>query len=209
MPIWVGQQSPAICGAHALTFARGRADGHATATRMHELGWQADRDIPVALDVEGGTYDYNPHQTSAYVHGWVSAVHADGYRAYVYSSESGIEHFHDAKLGVDGAWIASWYYHGFWHANPSHLHLGKRYTHHNRAWQYAGDFVVPRVGGVDGNAADLLLAPAPGGTNRPRTARRVRRPSVARWRPARGSSAASSSRRATAAACSRSATTAI
>src|SRR5262249_2520988 len=52
MPIYVGQQTSSICGAHTLTFARGHADGAAAAARMKAFGWLPNRDIPVALDVE-------------------------------------------------------------------------------------------------------------------------------------------------------------
>jgi len=166
MPIWVGQQSPSICGAHSLTYTRGKLDGAAAAHRMHAFGWGAHKDIPIALDVEGGTYEFSPHRSTAYVHGWIHAVHAAGYRAYVYSSPFGIKHFHDAKLKLDGAWVASWHFNGFHAVRPSGLHeIGNRYTRHNRAWQYSGDFPVSGVGGVDANTSDLLLAPAPGGTN--------------------------------------------
>jgi len=165
MPIWVGQQTSNICRHHTLTYARGLADGKAAATRMRAYGWRPDRDIPLALDVEGGTYAGGPHGSTAYVRGWVKSVHAAGYLAYVYSSELGIEHFHDANLHVDAGWVASWYFHGFHSADPATLQLGQRYRHHDRAWQYAGDFPVTGAGSIDANTADLLLAPRPGGTN--------------------------------------------
>jgi hypothetical protein len=172
MPIWVGQQSPAICGAHTLTFTRGKLDGAAAAHRMAQLGWKPHRDIPVALDVEAGTYEHSHGGSTSYVHGWVAAVHAAGYRAYVYSSPFGIVHFHDAHLKIDAAWVASFFFHGFKRGlRPGDLHqIGHRYVHHNRAWQYAGDFNVSGVGRVDASTSNLLLAPAPGGTNRALTA---------------------------------------
>jgi hypothetical protein len=173
MPIWVGQQSPAICGAHTLSYARGEIDGREAAARMAALGWKPDRDIPVALDVEAGTYEHSHSASTAYVHGWVHTVHAHGYRAYVYSSPSGIAHFHDAKLAIDGAWVASFFFSGFRSVTPSGLHqIGSRFSHHNRAWQYAGDFRVSGVGEVDASTSDLLLAPGPGGTNRTTTSQR-------------------------------------
>jgi hypothetical protein len=166
MPIWVGQQSPAICGAHQLTYARGRADGVATAARMRAFGWGPHKSIPVALDVEAGAYFYSPNGSTAYVRGWVNAVHAAGYRAYVYGSPFGLVHFHDQKVRIDGAWAASYFYNGFVAVAPNHLNqMGGRYKHHNRAWQYAGNFSVSGAGRVDGNSSDFLLAPAPGGTN--------------------------------------------
>ncbi len=171
MPIFVGQQSPSICGASQLDYHRGRLDGEATAARMRTFGWHADRGIPVALDVEAGTYEFSPGGSTEYVRGWVAAVHAAGYRAYVYSSPSGIDHFHDAGVHMDAAWVASYFYNGFRDVHPSDLHqIGSRYSNHDRAWQYAGDFEVAGVGRVDANTSDLVLAPAPGGTNRTRTA---------------------------------------
>ncbi len=174
MPIWVGQQSPSICGAHSLTFNRGHADGAEAAHRMRQMGWDANRDIPVALDVEAGTYFYSPGGSTNYVRGWVRAVRAAGYRPYVYGSPFGLNHFHDAGLRIDGAWAASYFYGGFRNVVPGDLtQMGSRYRHHDRAWQYAGDFYVSGVGRVDADTSNFLLAPAPGGTNRVKTAARA------------------------------------
>jgi hypothetical protein len=172
MPIWVGQQSSAICHAHDLTNARGKADAAETVKRMKEMGWEPNRDIPAALDLEAGTFDADPHDSASYVHGWVTAMHRAGYRAYVYGSPSGLIRFHDDNLGVDGGWVASYFYDEFKSVKPSDLgQIGKRYSHTNRAWQYAGDFEVSGVGHVDADTSDLLLAPAPRGTNRVATAK--------------------------------------
>ncbi len=166
MPIWVGQQSSAICGAHTLTAAQGTTDGKAAAATMLEFGWDGSRNIPVALDVESGTYSGDVAGATAYVKAWVTAVHAAGYLAYAYSSPTGIVHFHDNATGLDGAWVASWYYTDFHDSAPADLtQIGSDYTHDNRAWQYAGSFAVSGAGSVDADTSDLLLAPAPGGTN--------------------------------------------
>ncbi len=174
MPIWVGQQSPAICGAHDLTFARGHADGVAAAHRMYQMGWGANKDIPVALDVEAGTYFSYPSSSTRYVRGWVGAVRAAGYRAYVYGSPYALNHYHDAGVRIDAVWAASYFYSGFREVTPGELtQLGQRYRNHNRAWQYAGDFFVSGVGSVDASTSNLLLAPRPGGTNRTATSQRT------------------------------------
>jgi hypothetical protein len=174
MPIWVGQQSPTICGAHDLSFARGHADGTAAAHRMHQMGWGANKDIPVALDVEAGTYFDYPNTSTRYVRGWVRAVRAAGYRPYIYGSPYALNHYHDAGVRIDAVWAASYFYRGFASVVPSDLNqMGSRYRHHNRAWQYAGDFYVSGVGSVDANTSHLLLAPRPGGTNRTTTAQRA------------------------------------
>lgn len=173
MPIYVGQQSASICGAHNLSYARGHADGIAATKDMRAFGWTAHRDIPVALDVEAGAYFGNPAAATRYVRGWVNAVHAQGYRAYVYGSPYALNHFHDAHVRIDGVWAASYFYSGFKSVAPGALsQMGGRYRHNNRAWQYAGDFYVHSVGDVDASSAKLLLAPRPGGTNRVRAAHR-------------------------------------
>jgi hypothetical protein len=173
MPIYVGQQASSICGAHTLSYARGHSDGLAAAARMRAFGWQPHRDIPVALDVEAGTYFGSPTASTRYVRGWVNAVHAQGYRAYVYASPYALNHFHDAHVRIDGAWAASYFYAGFKKVSPEHLdQMGGRYKHHNRAWQYAGNFHVSGVGYVDANTSHLMLAPKPGGTNRAHAAHR-------------------------------------
>jgi hypothetical protein len=174
MPIWVGQQSGRICGANTLTFSRGHADGVAAAHRMHGMGWGAHKDIPVALDVEAATYFDHPTGSTHYVRGWVNAVRAAGYRPYVYGSPYGLNHYHDAGVRIDGVWAADFIYSYFRSVTPAGTPLlGGRYKHHNRAWQYAGDFEVSGVGRVDANTSNLLLAPAPGGTNRTTTAKRA------------------------------------
>lgn len=166
MPIWVGQQTSSICGAHELTYARGKADGELTAKRMRAFGWLPNRAIPVALDVEGGTYYAHPTASTRYVRGWVNAVHHAGYRAYVYGSPFGLSYYHDQKVRIDAAWAASYFYNGFRDVNPAALdQMGNRFRHRNRAWQYAGDFYASGAGDVDADTSNMLLAPAPGGTN--------------------------------------------
>ena len=166
MPIYVGQQSSSICGAHTLTYAQGQADGRAAAKRMRAFGWGAHKAIPVALDLEAGAYYASPARSTRYVRGWVNAVHAAGYRAYVYSTPYGLDHFHAARVRIDAAWAASYFYSGFRSVAPGHLDQMHAFRHHNRAWQYAGNFYVSGVGSIDASTSNLLLAPSPGGTNR-------------------------------------------
>ena len=165
MPIFVGQQSPSICGASTLTAAQGTADGQAAAQRMAAFGWGPNKNIPVCLDLEAGTYSYSPSGAQAYAHAWRDAVRNAGYLAYLYSNPTAINAFYDANVKFDGAWPASWFYTAFENVKPEDLtQLGTRYTHQNRAWQY-GNFNVSGAGNVDGDTSDLLLAPAPGGSN--------------------------------------------
>jgi len=166
MPIWVGSEASSICSQDTLTYARGMSDGVSTASTMASFGWGPNLSIPVALDVEGGTYDADPTSTTTYVQGWLDAVHAAGYLGYIYSSSTGIVHFANAGLAIDGAWVADWPYTTFESVTPSDLTtLGTLFNNHNRAWQYCGDVAISGAGDVDCDTSDLLLAPAPDGAN--------------------------------------------
>ncbi|HUJ61241.1 MAG TPA: glycoside hydrolase domain-containing protein [Kofleriaceae bacterium] len=166
MPIYVGQQTSSICGRDTLTAAQGTSDGQAAVTIMASFGWAAGQNIPVCLDLEAGSYSANPSGSLAYAKAWRDAVQAGGYLAYLYSNPTAINALYDANVQFDGAWPASWFYTGFANVSPSDLtQLGTRYNGQDRAWQYAGSFAVSGAGDVDGDTSDLLLAPAPGGTN--------------------------------------------
>src|SRR5262249_40540607 len=90
-----------------------------------------------------------------------------------YGSPFALNHYHDAHVRIDGAWAASFFFHGFHATKPGDLdQMGARYRHKNRAWQYAGDFHVNGAGSVDADTANMRLAPRPGGTNRPSTMQR-------------------------------------
>lgn len=165
MPIYVGQQSSSICGAHTLTASQGTADGTEAAQIMGTFGWKPNRNIPVCLDLEAGSYSANPSGAEAYAKAWRNAVRAAGYLAYLYSNPTAINALYDDSVKFDGAWPASWFYTSFQNVKPEDLtQLGSRYTNKNRAWQY-GSFSVSGVGGIDADTSDLLLAPIPGGTN--------------------------------------------
>lgn len=167
MPTWVGQQAPSICGASTLTAGKGQTDGAAAAQMMQTFGWDPNRDIPVALDLEAGSYTHSPSGAIAYAGAWRDAVRTAGYLAYLYSSPTAINALFDAGVKFDGVWPASWFYTGFHDTAPDDLdQLGTRYTDHVRAWQYAGEFAVTGAGSVDADVSDLLLAPTPGGTNK-------------------------------------------
>ena len=166
MPVYVGQQTSSICGRDTVTAAQGTTDGNAAVALMKTFGWQPDNKIPVCLDLEAGTYGAEPTSSTAYAKAWRDAVRASGYLAYIYSNPDGINGLASAGVTFDGAWPASWFYTGFANVAPSDLdQLGSSYDNKNRAWQYAGAFAVSGAGSVDGDTSDLLLAPAPGGTN--------------------------------------------
>jgi hypothetical protein len=164
MPIYVGRQASSICSASTLTAAQGTADGQAAAADMATFGWQPNRNIPVCLDLEAGTYSSSASGSLAYAKAWRDAVRSAGYLAYIYSNPTGINGLYDAGAPFDGAWPASWFYTSFENVAPSDLsQLGTRYNSTNRAWQYAS--FTSSVGGIDADTSDLLLAPAPDGTN--------------------------------------------
>jgi|HubBroStandDraft_6_1064221.scaffolds.fasta_scaffold354388_1 hypothetical protein len=167
LPIWVGQQAPSICGRDTLTAAQGTTDGEATATAMQTFGWGANLDIPVVLDLESGTFTYSASDSQAYATAWRDAVRSAGYLAYIYSSYTAINALDDAGVAFDGVWPAVWDYTAYKDVTPADLtQLGSRYPGSTRAWQYAGDVMTAAAGGVDADVSDLLLAPAPGGTNK-------------------------------------------
>ena len=166
LPIYVGQQSSSICGAHTLSYAAGSSDGADAAAIMQSYAWSPGTMIPVALDVEAGTYSADAAGTAAYVQGWLDAVHGAGYLAYVYSSPTAINALASMGLPIDAVWAASYFYSDFADVAPSDLQqLGGNFSNHDRAWQYAGNVAVSGAGNVDCNTSDLLLAPAPGGSN--------------------------------------------
>jgi GH25 family lysozyme M1 (1,4-beta-N-acetylmuramidase) len=139
---------------------------------MKDFGWDANKGIPVTLDVEAGTYAYHPDDTVNYVRAWTRAVKADGYRPYIYTSAEAVNAFAHEHLGIDAVWVASDFYGHFENVSPYGHDLdgqvGHNFDDHNRAWQYAGSaptVYIPDVGYVDCDVADLELAPKPGGTN--------------------------------------------
>jgi hypothetical protein len=163
MPIYVGQQSSSICGSHTLTATQGTTDGKAAAADMATFGWAPNQNIPVCLDLEAGTYSFSASESLAYAKAWRDAVRAAGYLAYIYSNPDGINGLETGGATFDGAWPASWFYTSFENVSPSDLNQLTSYTGTTRAWQYAS--FTSSVGGIDADTSDLLLAPAPGGTN--------------------------------------------
>jgi Domain of unknown function (DUF1906) len=165
MPIYVGRQTSSICSADTLTAAQGTTDGQAAVAAMATFGWDANKKIPVCLDLEAGTYSANASGSEAYAKAWLAAVQAGGYLGYVYSNPTGINGLYSAGVKFDGAWPASWFYTSFENVAPSDLTQLTTgiYNSSNRAWQYAS--FTSSVGGIDADTSDLLLAPAPGGTN--------------------------------------------
>jgi hypothetical protein len=169
MPTYVGQEAPQSCNLvkPVLTQAQGVADAHDTATKMAEFGWGAKKNIPVSLDIEQDTFEYSAAGTAAYVRGWVNEIRSLGYLPYVYANPDTVNYLVGQKIDIAGVWVASYFYNGFANVTPADLHqIGSNFSHHDRAWQYAGGVYLSSIGThVDCDTSDLLLAPAPGGSN--------------------------------------------
>ncbi|HEY0475976.1 MAG TPA: glycoside hydrolase domain-containing protein [Kofleriaceae bacterium] len=171
LPIFVGSQLGIGCSATTLGYAQGHSHGDQAASRMRAFGWDGGRDIPVVLDIERSTFDQNQGATTDYARGWLDAVHADGYRGYLYGSFTMLNAFASAGLPIDGAWVAVFLSAsgtgGFENVSPydARARLGGNFSTHNRAWQYHGSVSAPGAGQVDTDVSDFLLAPAPGGSN--------------------------------------------
>jgi Domain of unknown function (DUF1906) len=170
LPIWVGQNSSTVCGASNMTEGQGEADGAQTASDMAAWGWGANKNIPVMLDLESETYGGDPDGSLDYVRGWASKVRSSGYLAYVYSSPDGIDGIASDGIELDGVMVAAW----LWNDGEGQFEslspydgatgLGNNYDSENRAWQYCGDIEAAGMH-VDCDVSDLVLAPAPGGSN--------------------------------------------
>jgi hypothetical protein len=152
-----------------MTEAQGQADGHDAANQMAAFAWDANKKIPVELDLESETYGGDPSGSLDYVRGWVSSVQADGYLAYVYTSPDAVNAIASHGIPVNGVTVAAW----LWNDGEGHFEnttpngdigIGNNFSNHDRAWQYCGDISSDGIH-VDCNVSDLLLAPAPGGSN--------------------------------------------
>jgi hypothetical protein len=158
MPIYVGQTA-CVCGAANFSSGQGTTDGNDAVTIMGQYNWAPNGGIPICLDYEA----QNP-STTAYVSAWIAAVHAGGYKAYVYSNPDNLNAFTSANVSMDGIWVADWYYSSFQSGISPYSVTGVNgYTSGDRAWQYASDNTV----GVDWDTADITLAPPPGQINAP------------------------------------------
>ncbi len=167
LPIFVGQQSAAICGRSTLTEAQGITDGKQAMSDMAAFKWAAGYHFPVALDLEAGSYDADPAGAVAYTKGFADTVSAGGYDVYVYSSVTALNALASAKIPtIAAAWPAYWLTTngGFKSGlSPSQVPgLSSVWTSKPGGWQYNSGPSV--VGGVDYDVANFPLAPAPGQT---------------------------------------------
>ena len=164
LPIFVGQQSAAICGHDTLTEAQGVTDGNSAVTLMGNFMWAAHDHIPLALDLEAGAYSASPSGATSYVKGFADTVSAAGYDVYVYSSVTALNALASANLPITGAWPAYWLQtNGGFKSGlaPSQVPgLSAHWSGIAGAWQYNSGTSV--VGDVDYDVADFVLAPAPG-----------------------------------------------
>ncbi len=168
LPIFVGQQVASICGRDTLTEAQGITDGNAAIVDMNDFQWAPGSHIPVALDLEAGTYSGDESGATSYVKGWADTVSAGGYDVYVYSSVTALNALAKADLPITGAWPAYWlksggtYEAGLQPSAAPGLSSAWVDSQTGGAWQYNSGTSV--VGAVDYDVANFRMAPAPGQT---------------------------------------------
>ena len=170
LPIYVGQQSSAICGAHNLTAAQGTTDGKEAVTDLKAFKWYPGLHIPIALDLEAGAYSSDNAGAVAYAKSWAAEVAAAGYDPYVYSSVTALNAIASAGTVVVGAWPACWLVNNGTYTSglsPSGinkdcvLQLTSYWTSRPGIWQYNSG---PASNGdnVDYDVATIAMAPVPG-----------------------------------------------
>jgi hypothetical protein len=173
LPIYVGRQSARICHRNPLRAAsQAVGDAREAVHLMGTYDWQPNRNIPVCLDVEAGTFAGEATLTLDYIANWVQAVRAAGYRPGVYSSPSCLTALsrRPKSQQPDFVWVAAWLLNGTVNhsLDPRRAHgMPDAAWRNQRAWQYAGSIGV--TGGrhaVDVSCSNLVHAPAPGGTAR-------------------------------------------
>jgi Domain of unknown function (DUF1906)/Divergent InlB B-repeat domain len=113
IPIWVGPQAPNSTLAHKLTGvpatdqATGVTEADAAAARMTALGFGPGS--VVYYDMEAYTRTAaSEASTQAFVEGWVTELHAQGFQAAIYSSHPEIQDWEQGKVAdaPDAIWFA-------------------------------------------------------------------------------------------------------
>jgi Rv2525c-like, glycoside hydrolase-like domain/Putative peptidoglycan binding domain len=149
IPTYVGLQAPCTRFSNRMSYdpgsarAQGRAEAHDAVAQAHSLG--ITRPSTVYSDVEG----YNNTSSSCvtavmnYVSGWTHVLHANGYKAGVYSSGSSgisdmsVRYTSSTFVRPDHIWLAWWndradVYGGSYVA-------ATQWSNHQRIHQYAGN----------------------------------------------------------------------
>jgi len=170
IPIYVGLQAPGACGCAALSTnvstaaAQGASDALSAVDDAQALGIGPGN--PIYDDMEGySTGASNSAAVTAFLSGWTSQLHAEGYVSGVYSSaDSGVRDL-AARWGTgyaepDDIWFARW--NGAQSTTDPALPAGD-WASHQRLHQYSGAHNETYGGAtinVDGNYLDGATAGA-------------------------------------------------
>jgi hypothetical protein len=169
IPIYVGLQAPSnSCGCAAISSSSASSEGGAAAadavTKAQLLGMGPGN--PLYVDMEaysrGGV---NSSAVLAFLQGWTTQAHAEGYKSGVYSSDySGISdlvsQWGTAYIEPDQIWIANW--NGIESTSDANVPPGDWATH-QRLHQYSGGHNETHGGvtlNVDGDYVDAPAAAA-------------------------------------------------
>jgi hypothetical protein len=176
IPTYVGLQGAGSCGGGCATItpdqatAQGSAAANDAVTQAQALGIGAGN--PIYDDMEGYTTGgANTAAVLAYLSGWTSQLHADGYLSGVYSSASSgiadlVRAYGSGYTEPDDLWIAHW----DGQATTSDSYVpSSEWAGHQRIRQYQGDHRVTYGGAtldidsdyVDGATADTGGAAPP------------------------------------------------
>jgi hypothetical protein len=164
IPIWVGLQAPNNeCGCRGMstTAARARSQGERAASsavaQAKRLGISSGN--PIYNDMEGyPTGSPNTRAVMAFLAGWTSRLHNDGYLSGVYSSASSgirdlVRRYGTRYREPNDIWIADW---NGRKTTQDPFVPRSDWSHHQRLHQYAGDR-TERHGGVTLGVDDDFL----------------------------------------------------
>ena len=139
-------------------FGLGTQHGQDAVNLMRAFGFAPGS--PVALDVEGGTWNAMGARVFPYIRDWTAAVQAGGFKAGIYGSPSMINAMLTANLQPlpDFPWPASWIRHGVdASVLASNAPVSGYSSPERRVWQYAGGPAYVNGLAVDINCADLQM----------------------------------------------------
>jgi hypothetical protein len=161
IPIYVGQNVVKGGKAPVLTAAQGSIDGTAAVGHLIDFGFKDVVGLPIVLDVERVTWDTYPEETAVYAYHWILAVRQYQIKDGIYGSVGIFDRLITDHEPPHWAWLADWVR----TAIDNKLELANLpgfpptlFSDHQRAWQYAGNVVLPTVGvAVDIDLFDSAL----------------------------------------------------
>ena len=179
IPTYVGLQGPGSCGGGCATISASQAKAQGTAAANDAASKALALGIPPGNPIYDDMEQYNrggagTAAVMAYLSGWTSQLHADGYTSGVYSSaSSGITDLVNAvgtsTVGPDEIWIGDW--NGLQSTTDPYVPASD-WSNHQRVHQYQGGH-TERYGGttldidsdfVDGATAGTAGFPPPDGS---------------------------------------------